>query len=100
MIFLKMTTFSGLCEKQVANCRNGKIIGYVADIKIDTECGKIISIFVCENVRIPLFTKPNITEIPWEKIEKVGDDLIIVDTEHFVSVHEKSKKEKKYFFGG
>lgn len=100
MIFLKTATFSALGEKQVVNCRNGKIMGFVADAKIDIENGKILSLFVCESTRIPLFTKPSVTEIPWDRIEKVGDDIIIVDTECFLSVHEKPKKEKKYLFGG
>ena len=97
---MKITTFSRFCEKQVVNCRNGKIIGFPTDIKLDTENGKILSVFVCEANKIPLFTKPAITEIPWEKIDKVGEDLIIVDADCFAALQDKPKKEKKYFFGG
>jgi YlmC/YmxH family sporulation protein len=100
MIFLKITTFSRLCEKQVANCRNGKIIGYPTDLKIDIETGRIISIFVSEPCRIPIFSKPAVYEILWDKIDKIGDDLIIVDDSCFVQEHEPPKKDRKSFFKG
>lgn len=69
--------FSDLCEKEVVNCSDGAILGNVTDIEICVEECKVTAIFI--QCKKGLFSKENDIRIPWEKIEKVGKDVIIVN---------------------
>lgn len=96
---MKTTLFSCFCEKQVVNCKDGKIIGYVSDMKFDTENGRIISLFAKEQGGFNLFSKTPSVEIYWDRIAKIGEDIILVDLDPFqFPRHDKGKKEKKSFF--
>ena len=96
-----ITTFSCFSEKEVVNCRDGKILGYPSDLKFDTESGKICSFTVKDSSKMFCFSKPETIEILWERITKIGDDIILVDIDFFPRTEEiKPKKEKKCFFCG
>lgn len=98
---MKTTLFSSFCEKQVVNCKDGKIIGYVSDLKFDTESGRIISLFAKEQGCFSLFSKNQSVEIYWDRIAKIGEDIILVDLDVFhFTANDKGKKDKKSFFGG
>lgn len=96
---MKNITFSDLSCKEVVNCRDGRILGYVADLKFNTENGNIISLFVKEQSKVFSFSKSACAEIPFECIDKIGDDIIIINASYPVPHKEKQKKEKKSFFG-
>ena len=52
--------------------------GYVQDVEADFETGKITAIVVPGNSKIfNIGSKGDIT-IPWDKISKIGDDIILV----------------------
>ena len=67
-------------EKEVINACDGRRLGYVTDIEFDVCDGRITAIVVptkngffgygCEEI-----------VIPWEKIQKIGEDIILVDAE-------------------
>lgn len=97
---IKTATFSCFCEKEVVNCRDGKIIGCPIDLKFDFECGQILSFFVRDTQKGGLFSKAPLLEIAWDKIQKIGEDIILVDLDFTAPPPEKPKKEKKIFFGG
>ena len=62
------------------------------DLEIDPASGKVNFIKVKDGFRILSFLKNNNDiEIPWNKIIKIGNDVIIVDT--YLNVN--SKKEEK-----
>lgn len=67
-------------QKEVISLSDGKILGFVVDVQADFENGEIHSIIVAKTGK--LFTnvmgKNNIT-IPWEKIKKIGEDVILVE---------------------
>lgn len=72
-------TFCCLKDKEVVNCRDGKRLGYICDLEIDTVSGKIIKIILPPYGS--LFSRPGAKScivIPWEHIEKIGDDIILV----------------------
>lgn len=53
--------------------------GYVQDVEADFETGKITAIIVPGTSKMFTFgTKGDVT-IPWDKISKIGDDIILVD---------------------
>lgn len=78
---MKQLTFKELCEKEVINTCDCRRLGYVFDLSADMECGRILSLSVrgCGSF---LPTKGEELCIPWECIEKIGDDLIFVNINH------------------
>ena len=67
-------------QKEVININEGKIIGYVVDVNADFGKGEIDSIIVAQNGKLfnTMLNKNNIT-IPWNKITKIGEDVILVN---------------------
>lgn len=67
-------------QKEVININDGKIIGFVVDVNADFQNGEINSIIVAQTGKLlgTMFGKNNIT-IPWDKIKKIGEDVIIVE---------------------
>ena len=89
--------FSELCEKEVVNCSNGTIIGNISDVEISTEDCTVTAIFIdCSK---GLFSRSEEIRIPWDKIEKIGNDLIIVNFCHNPCKDKHPEKScKKHFF--
>lgn len=67
-------------QKEVVNINDGKIIGFVVDVNADFGKGEIDSIIVAQAGKIfgSVLGKNNIT-IPWDKINKIGEDVILVE---------------------
>lgn len=53
--------------------------GYVQDVEADFETGKITAIVVPGSSKIFNIGSKNDITIPWDKISKIGDDIILVD---------------------
>ena len=68
---------SELQEKEIINISNGKRIGIIVDVIVDTN-GNIQKL-VIEEKRGRKFSKEEY-EILWSQIVKVGDDIILIDT--------------------
>lgn len=66
-------------EKQVVCIKDGAILGYVSDVELDTETGRLVSIVIFGRRRMfGLFGRDNDFRIPWESIEVMGEDSILV----------------------
>ena len=67
-------------QKEVISLSEGKILGFVVDVQADFENGEIHSIIVAKTGKLfaNAMSKSNIT-IPWNKINKIGEDVILVD---------------------
>ena len=67
-------------QKEVISLSEGKILGFVVDVQADFENGEIHSIIVAKTGKLfsGIAGKNNIT-IPWNKIKKIGEDVILVD---------------------
>ena len=68
-------------EKAVVNSCDGRIIGHVAEIIFDVCDGKITAIVVREDCSMLSFKKSDDVIIPWGRITKIGEDVIIVNAE-------------------
>lgn len=68
-------------QKEVISINEGKIIGFVVDVQADFKTGEISSIIVAKTGKLfnNLMAKNNVT-IPWDKIVKIGEDVILVET--------------------
>ena len=68
---------SELQYKDIVNL-DGKKIGNIIDVKIDSS-GRLISLVLEENKKfLKLRSNDTETEISWEKIERIGEDVILV----------------------
>ena len=87
-----MLKTSDLKVKEVINIIDGKRLGAITDIEIDVESGKLTSIVVPGNSKfLGLFGRNEDVVIPWEKISKIGFDVILVETETFGELKQSDK---------
>lgn len=71
---------SELQNKNLVNINDGKNIGSIVDVKMDEVTGNILSFIIEQNKKSFSFTsKGNATEIKWENIKKIGEDVILVN---------------------
>lgn len=85
---------SKLCEREVINTCDGKRLGCVCDVLVDDCEGRILAIMVPPPCGFGLFGKESPTVIPWEKICKLGEDIILVDIGPSPCCSSKDKKRK------
>lgn len=68
-------------SKEVINVTDGERLGFVYDLEIDAQTGHIRAIIVPGRERPRLFSKTEGLVIPWQCIRKLGEDIILVDTQ-------------------
>ncbi len=69
-----------LKAKEVINVSDGARLGYVSDVEIDLETGKIISIILPGAYKLMGFLgRGDDITIKWNNIKKIGDDIIIIE---------------------
>lgn len=66
-------------QKEVINLSDGKRLGYVQDVEANFETGKITAIIVPGNNKFFAMGNKNDIVIPWEKIRRIGEDIILVE---------------------
>ena len=75
-----MERFSDFRKKEVINICDGMKVGFVCDLEIDIKSGRICSIIIPSGNRFLNFLCVNsVFIIPWEKIVRIGDDIILID---------------------
>ena len=77
-----LVRFSALRCKEVINLCDGARLGYVSDLELEAESGRVLSLVVpCPGKFFGLFGSAGDYVIPWPCIRRIGDDLILVDAE-------------------
>jgi len=72
-------TFCKLKDKAVINICNGKQLGYICDLELDVINGRVIRIIVQTGGSVfSVFGSKSHIFIPWQCIERIGDDAILV----------------------
>lgn len=67
--------------KEVIDLRDGARLGYVGDVEIDIETGRVQSMVIPGRLRFfGLLGREAERVVPWEDIEKIGEDIILVRT--------------------
>ena len=70
-----------LKNKQVVCVRDGYVIGYIGDIELDTETGKLVSLIIFGNLRaFGLLGREKDIVIPFEDIVVIGEETVLVST--------------------
>lgn len=68
-----------LRQKEVINISDAARLGFVADVEVSMEKGAIEAIIVPGRAKLFNFSKNGDCVIPWNKIKKIGDDVILVE---------------------
>ena len=68
-----------LRQKEVINIADASRLGFVADVEVSLEAGVIESVIVPGKTRLLNFGQGKDLIIPWEKIKRIGEDVILVD---------------------
>lgn len=73
-------SFCDLKNKDVVNICDGRNLGNINDMIIDSTCGRIIGIIVPSSKNFfNIFKSNNSLFIPYNRICKIGKDIILVD---------------------
>lgn len=75
-----LNRFSELRQKEVIHICQGARLGYIHDLCIDLESGRVLSVIVPGPCRfLGLFGRDSEYVIPWGCIRRIGEDLILVE---------------------
>lgn len=79
-----LTKSSDLRAREVVNIIDGRRLGLTSDFEIDAETGTIKALVVPGPGRfLWLFGRNDDLVIPWERIKKIGIDVILVEAPGF-----------------
>ena len=82
--------------KEVINVCNGHRMGFVSDVQIDIVSGQVVALIVPGPCRFfGLFGREDDFIIPWEKISRIGEDIILVELE---GENRRLRHEKRRWF--
>lgn len=74
--------FYDLKQMEVINIKDGCRLGYVCDLELDREKGRIKKIIVPGPARIfGVFGREQEYRVEWDHVKQIGDDIILVDCE-------------------
>ncbi len=71
---------SEIQNKDVINLNSGMKVGNIIDIKINSETGKIESLILEKKKFSSIFNSNDEIEIYWTQINKIGEDVILVES--------------------
>lgn len=75
-----MVKTSELRMKDVVNVSDGRRLGFVGDLELDLEAGRIKSVVILGAGRfMGLLGRERDTVIQWTEIRKIGHDVILVE---------------------
>ncbi|MCY0898001.1 MAG: YlmC/YmxH family sporulation protein [Firmicutes bacterium] len=75
-----MVKTSELKLKDVINVTDGRRLGLIGDLELDLQEGRVKSVVVPGASRfLGLFGRDHDTVIDWDRIQKIGHDVILVE---------------------
>lgn len=79
-----------LRDKEVISISDGSRFGYVGDVEVELETGKIKSLVVPGKLRFfGLLGREEDKVFPWESIQRFGEDIILVESD---GPHHKARR--------
>ena len=78
--------------KEIINTRDGSRYGYLGDVELDLESGKVLALIVPGRRRLfGLLGREPDTVFPWESVERFGSDIILVSA----AGREKNRRSRR-----
>lgn len=82
-----MIKISDLRTREVVNVQDGKKLGVIKDLDLDVEKGRINALVLPgPNRFINFFTRREDIVVPWERIVKIGQDVILVEVNPYTEI--------------
>lgn len=82
-----MLKTSDLKLKEVINVLDGRRLGGITDIEIDIDSGRLTAIVVPGIGKfLGFFGRNEDIVIPWDKVNKIGTDVILVEVPSFTEL--------------
>ncbi len=82
-----------LKNKQVVCVKDGCVLGFISDVEMDTQDGRLTSIIIFGRLRFfGLLGREEDIVIPWDDISVIGSETVLVNTEPPLFLREKYKK--------
>lgn len=93
-----MFKVSELKIKDIINVADGKRLGFIKDIELNLQGGRVESLILQGSTSkfLGFFGRGEDLVIPWEQIKKVGLDVILVEVPGFTEVKHHTKTEDEY----
>jgi len=83
-----MIKISDLRTREVVNVQDGRKMGVIKDLDLDVEKGRINALVLPgPNRFINIFTRKDDIVVPWERIVKIGRDVILVEVNAYTEIH-------------
>ncbi|SDH93993.1 YlmC/YmxH family sporulation protein [Alteribacillus bidgolensis] len=84
---------SEISKKEVLDANTGEKLGMPgsADLVIKKETGRIESLVLPSSPAYPFRKRTKEWVIPWENIQRIGEDFVIIDTAHLKKIPERSE---------
>lgn len=93
-----MCRIEELCRKDVVNVRDGSRLGCVEDVEIDVCEGKVCSLIIYGRAKcFGLLGREEDICIPWNDIQKIGEDAILVCYEGLARRRPKRRNLFEFF---
>lgn len=93
-----MIKISELRARDVVNILDGKKLGNIIDIDLDLENGKVLALVLPGRVKgFSIFSKREEVSVPWNKIIRIGRDVILVEVP---IVKEMDEYRRNYLLDG
>jgi YlmC/YmxH family sporulation protein len=86
-----MISTQDIRDKELINIYDGKSLGYVSDVEINLEKGRIEALIVpAQSGFFSLFSRENEYIIKWKDIKKIGEDVILVEVKNIYYSEEEN----------
>jgi YlmC/YmxH family sporulation protein len=85
---------SELRAREVVNVLDGKKLGNIIDIDLDMERGKVLAFVLPGQLRgWSIFSRREEIIVPWDKIVRIGRDVILVEVPTFSEIDQQYLKK-------
>jgi YlmC/YmxH family sporulation protein len=86
----RMIRVSDLRSLDVVNTLDGRRLGSISDLEVDLNAGRVTGVIIPGPARVlGLFARNGEIYIPWEKIDKIGTDVILVSVPSSFMPHDR-----------
>ncbi|WP_054695752.1 YlmC/YmxH family sporulation protein [Syntrophomonas palmitatica] len=93
-----MIKISDLRARDVVNILDGKKLGNIIDIELDLDNGRVLGLVLPGKLKgFSIFAKREEVSVPWNKIVRIGRDVILVEVP---VVKEMDEYRRNYLLDG